>query len=216
MPVNVKKLFSIAIILICPLLSNAQRYFSFGFDLTLQQTGYTSWINRKPFNQISVKPSFGVQLNYNLTEWFAIGSGLGINLYTQKRSQFRNNFTYFSVPVYLKFNIPLKDKITNKVRNWNPEVFIGINNACLLKATHHFANEKESISGFSEKYHYDLIGGVGIKIRIKDNLLIDNYVIASMGNPVNKKEYNSIYGTIINMNFGIKSAIFYSAGRTPL
>jgi len=211
-----KKLFSIVLVLISPLIITAQKGFSFGFDITLQHTGYTSWTNRKPFNQIFIKPGFGIHIEYYLTEWFGLESGLGINLYTQERSQFRNNFTYFSIPVLIKFNTPLQDKTTNELKSWKPAAFIGLNNALLLRAVHHSTNEKESINRFTEKYHYDIIGGIGIKIRIRDNLFLDNYIIASLGNPVNTKEHNSVYGTIINMNFGIKSSLSYSVSKPSI
>ncbi len=202
--------------MISPLIINAQKGFSFGFDFTLQHTGYTSWINMKPFNQISIKPSFGIHFEFNFTEWFGLESGLGINLYTQERPQFRNNFTYFSMPVLIKFNVPLQDKTTNELKIWKPVTFIGLNNAFLLRAVHNSETEKESINRFTEKYHYDIIGGIGIKLRIRDNLLLENCVIASMGNPVNTKEYNSVYGAIINMNFGIKSSLSYSVGKPSI
>ena len=201
-------LFSILLFLI-PQGVLSQKGLNVGFDVTIKHTGYSSWTNFKPFSHISIRPSFGIHLDYNFTDWFGLGSGMGVNLNTMERLRFNNNFTYVDFPLYLKLNIPVRKQSADEIRSFVPSLILGLNNQYLLRAVNNSSSGKESIKQFTEKYHYELTGGLGIKIRLRDNMWLDNYIIAAQGNPATSIEYNSPNGAITNMNLGIRTGFYY-------
>jgi hypothetical protein len=201
-------LFSIILFSVSQVLL-AQKGLSVGVDVTIQHTGYSSWTNFKPFNNIAIRPSVGLRVDYYFTEWFGLGSGAGININTMDRPRFSNNFTYLDIPLHLKLNIPVLNQSTNEIRSLSPALILGMNNQFLARAVNRSDEGKESIRRFSEKYHWELVGGMGIKIRLKDNLFLDNYFLAAMGNPATSVEYNSNTGAITNLNLGIRTGLRY-------
>jgi len=201
-------LFSIYLFTLSSLIL-AQKGFNVGLDVTIKHTGYSSWTNFKPFSHIAIRPSLGIRVDYNFTDWFGLGSGLGLNLSTMNRPQFNNNFTYIDFPLHVKLNIPVSQQSTGEMRSFVPALMLGLNNQYLLRAINRSPEGKESIKKYSEKYHFEMTGGLGFKIRIRDNMYMDNYIIAALGNPASSVEYNSSDGAITNMNLGIRTGFYY-------
>ncbi len=132
-----------------------------------------------------------------------------MNYYTQKRDQFSNTLTYLTLPIHFQFNDTFRNKNSGG-KNLAPTGFIGFNTLLLTSAIHKASGGKERMEKYTERFHYELEGGLGMKIRLKDDLLLENLLIAVFGNPVNTAEYNSTQGTIVNMNLGLRTGLFYT------
>ncbi len=185
-----------------------QKGIAIGINLIIQHTGFTLSTPYDPFQKITIRPAFGLTIDYHFNDLIGIQSGLGFNFYTQKGENFVNNFTYLTIPVLFKINgkIDLNDELAMK--KLKPAFLIGMNNHFLIKARHVSGGDKQNLFEYSEKYHFEFVGGPGIKVRINDHLLFENFLFYSLGNPVNKYEYHSI-GHIITSNLGISFLLTY-------
>ena len=84
-----------------------------------------------------------------------------------------------------------------------------MNSQFLVRAVNVSSSGTESIKKFTGKQHYEFTGGLGVKIRINENLFLENYIIAAQGTPANTIEYNSPDGAITNMNLGMRMGLRY-------
>lgn len=185
-----------------------QKGVAIGINLIIQHTGFTLSTPYDPFRKITIRPAFGLIIDYHFNDIIGIQSGLGFNFYTQKGGNFVNNFTYLTIPVLLKINgrIDLNNELN--LKKLKPAFLIGLNNHFLIKARHISDGDKQNLTEYSEKYHFELVGGPGIKVRINEHLMIENFLFYSFGNPVNKYEYHSI-GHIITSNLGVSFLLTY-------
>jgi hypothetical protein len=185
-----------------------QKGVSVGINLIIQHTGFTLGTDYNPFRKITIRPAFGLIIDYHFNDLIGIQSGLAFHFYTQKGENFVNNFAYFTIPVLLKINgkIDLNNELD--VKKLKPAFLLGLNNHFLLKAQHVSGGEKQNLIEYSEKYHFELVGGPGVKVRINEHLMFENFLFYSFGNPVNKYEYHSI-GHIITSNLGVSFLLTY-------
>lgn len=203
--------FNLLVIFFLWLLSHqiyGQKGVAVGINLIIQHTGFTLATDYDPFRKITIRPAFGFVIDYHFNDLIGIQSGLGFNFYTQKGENFVNNFTYLTIPLLFKINGKIDLNNESDLKKIKPAFLIGLNNHLLIKARHVSGGEKQNLIDYSEKYHFEFVGGPGIKVRINDHLLYENYLFYSFGNPVNKYEYRSI-GHIITSNLGVSFLLTY-------
>ena len=186
---------------------HGQKGFSVGVDFSVRHTSFTSWANFKPFKQTTLRPAFGIFMDYKVKNWIGVRSGLSFDFYTQKLEQSANNFTYLGIPVQIQF-YPGSKK-TETTSTFQPIFLLGFRPQFLMQAQHLAKEGREGIKRFTESFRYEMTGGIGLTVRLSDQLLMENVVIAELGNPFNTKEYNSTLGAIVNFNLGLKASVIY-------
>lgn len=158
-------------------------------------------LNYSDDSNSSINPCFGI--NFRLVpvkSHYVWSLNLGFNVLKNNfNGSFFNTIFYergqtFNISTdYLFLQVPIIVKYTYPAKRVQPEVYIGYSNGFLINAKHHITQdvsgvykvEKESLN---RKYHMGVLGGVGVKINLKNS----NYLLV-------KGEYNyRIPGTNAN------------------
>ena len=184
----------ILLILACPQISaqkGLQAGISIGVQNTLLYSAYRSEIDVKN----AFCPLVTADIEYRFSPVLGIQSGLGYALYAQNTSKFRNNFSFLTMPVYLK---------TGGFRNnrkFALGLFGGPNFKYLFSATNMTQSEKNDISEYTTRFHIDYSLGIGLKYQLNESLLIEAYLTASfLGGSLNTSTTD--FFILKNTNFG--------------
>lgn len=186
-------------------LASAQEGLRLGMSLGIQNTQLTSTYR----SEIDVKnafcPQVSADIEYGLSPLFAIQTGMGYAVYSQNTSKFRNNFSYLTTPLYLKFGG------FRKQRKFALSFFGGPNFKFLLAASNLYQDEKYDIRDYSTNFHLDYTLGVGLKYQLNDYLVIETHLTATLlGGSFNHSTTdlfflkNTNFGAILGFRYHIK------------
>lgn len=161
-------------------------------------------------SEIDVKNAFcpliSADIEYGLEPRLGIQSGIGYSLYSQNTSEFRNNFNYLTVPLYLKLGGFKKDD-----RKFAFSFLGGPNFKFLVSANNVYQNEKKNISDYTTNFHLDYTLGIGIKYKLNDSFVLESHFTGTfLGGSFNNasldgfvlKNYN--YGAVIGFKYNLK------------
>lgn len=195
----------ILLILVCnPAFS--QKGIQYGFSVGIQNTLLRSKNNTEVDVKNAFCPLVTADIAYGISNYFGIQSGIGYALYSQNTSQFRNNFNYLSVPLYLKIG-----GFRNN-RRFALSVIGGANFKFLLSANNVYHNEKKDISNYTTRYHRDYTLGMGIKYKINNNLILESHLTGSfLGGSFNKASLEGFF--LRNFNYGLVIGFKYHIGQ---
>lgn len=174
---------------------NAQDGLWIGTSIGIQNTLLSS----KSRSEIDVKNAFRpistLDLEYRFSPRFSIQSGLGYALYTQNTSEFKNNFNYLLIPLYLKGG---KFKENKK---YAFSSFFGFNYKYLLSAKNLYEGEKNDISEFTRNSHLDYTIGFGLKYKLQENMILESHLTGSYGGNFNNVSFDGFI--LKNINYGV-------------
>jgi len=185
----------ILLILVCnPVFS--QEGLQYGLSVGIQNT----LLRSKNSTEVDVKNAFcplvTADIAYGLSNYIGIQSGIGYALYSQNTSQFRNNFNYLTIPLYLKVG-GFKNN-----RRFALSVFGGANFKFLLSANNIDNNEKKAISNYTTAFHQDYTLGMGMKYNIGNSLTLETHLTGSfLGGSFNKASLEGFF--LRNFNYGL-------------
>jgi len=186
----------------------AQEGFWYGFSLGSQNTYLSSWLKSDIDSKNAIRPFGSVDFEYRFSPKFALQTGLGYTLFTQNTNSFKNNFNYLTIPVLYRGGSFKKD------RRFAVSYYCGINNNFLLSAQNKYLDEKNDINEYTNKFHQELVLGLGIKHEIRENLILESHLIGSVGmQSINKLSTDGF--SLINMNYGIKFSLKYQVKKKP-
>lgn len=186
----------ILLILVCGI-SSAQNGLHVGFTAGMQNTllasdGRSEIDVRNAFN-----PIISADIEYRLEPWVGFQSGIGYALYSQNTSKFRNNFSYLSIPLYLKLG-GFK-KINRKVAF---SLFGGPNFKFLMAANNIDQDEKTDISDYTTDFHLDYTLGLGLKYKLNERFVLESHLTATtFGGTFNKVSLDGF--ALRNFNYGL-------------
>jgi hypothetical protein len=148
------------------------------------------------------RPTNVLFAEYSIGKQLAIHTGLGHTMMTQNSDAFKNNFHYLALPLYLKIG-RLKENKRLAFKS-----FIGIDIHYLLMATHTTWNgNMTDIREYTQTFHFDLVGGAGIKFRLSDRFFMEGLVSISYGS--NIAIDNAALMDINNLNTGYRLNLLY-------
>lgn len=147
-------------------------------------------------------PLVSADIAYGLFRNFAIQSGFGYTLYSQRTSKFRNNFNYLSVPLYVKIGG------FRTSRKFMLDLFGGPNFKFLLSANNMYQNDKQDISYYTKGFHRDYTFGFGMKYLLDNHLLIEAHLTGTLwGGTFNRTSFDGFF--LRNQNYGMAMGIKY-------
>lgn len=186
----------ILLILVCGI-SSAQNGLHVGFTAGMQNTllasdGRSEIDVRNAFN-----PIISVDIEYRLEPWVGFQSGIGYALYSQNTSKFRNNFSYLSIPLYLKLGGFKKEN-----RKVAFSLFGGPNFKFLMAANNIDQDEKTDISDYTTDFHLDYTLGLGLKYKLNERFVLESHLTAtSFGGTFNTVSLDGF--ALRNFNYGL-------------
>lgn len=180
----------------------AQNGFWIGATAGVQNTMLSSKGRSEIDARNAFRPLFSADIAYRFSPKFEIQSGLGYALYTQNTSEFRNNFSYLTIPLYMKGGG------FKKGRKFALSYFGGINYKFLLAAKNIYMDEKNDISEYSTAFHLDYTFGIGLKHKIRDNLILESHLMATLnGGSFNRTSFDGFF--LSNINYGVTVGLKY-------
>ena len=182
--------------------ASAQDGFQFGVSAGVQNTllysSYRSEINVKN----AFCPLVTADIEYRFSPLFGIQSGMGYALYSQNTSKFRNNFSYLTVPAYVKLGGFKKE------RKFALSFFGGPNFKYLISASHVTQHEKNDISEYTKQFHIDYTLGIGLKYQLNENLVMESQLTGSfLGGSFNRATTD--FFILKNTNYGVVLGLKY-------
>ncbi len=180
----------------------AQNGFWFGGTAGVQNTMLSSKTRSEIDAKNAFRPLFSADVAYRFSPKFEIQSGIGYALYTQNTSEFKNNFSYLTVPLYLKGGGFKKD------RKYALSYFGGANYKFLLSAKNSYQGEINDISEYTSNFHLDYSFGIGMKFKIQDNLILESHLMGTLnGGSFNRTSFDGFF--LSNMNYGATVGLKY-------
>ena len=180
---------------------SAQKGLWYGVSIGVQNTYLRSWLRSEIDAKNTVRPVTAINLEYQFSPKAAIQSGIGYSLFTQNTSKFKNNLNYLTIPLYFKGG-SLKDD-----RKHALSYFGGINFNYLLSAQNLYQGEKNDIVKYTSSFHQDIVFGIGMKHKIRDNFLLETYLMGAAGGTINKASTDGF--ALMNMNYGAIVSVKY-------
>lgn len=183
--------------------SYAQDAFHVGISAGVQNTLLTS----EGRSEIDVKNAFNplitADIEYRLEPWVGFQSGLGYALYSQNTSEFRNNFSFLSIPLYLKIGGFKKEK-----RKLAFSMFGGPNFKFLMAANNIYQDEKTDISEYTTDFHLDYTLAFGLKNKLTERFVLESHLtISSWGGTFNNVSFDGFI--LQNFNYGLLVGLKY-------
>lgn len=193
---------SILLVLSCGI-SAAQDAFHVGITAGVQNTLLAS----SGRSEIDVKNAFNpvitADIEYRLEPWVGFQSGLGYALYSQNTSEFKNNFSYLTIPFYLKIGGFKKEN-----RKLAFSMFGGPNFKFLMAANNIYQNEKTDISAYTTDFHLDYTLAFGLKYKLNERFVLESHLTAtSFGGTFNNTSFDGFI--LQNFNYGLVFAFKY-------
>lgn len=180
----------------------AQSGFWLGATAGVQNTMLSSKTRSEIDAKNAFRPLFSADVAYRFSPKFEIQSGIGYALYTQNTSEFKNNFSYLTVPFYLKGGGFKKD------RKYALSYFGGANYKFLLAAKNIYQDEKNNISDYTTDFHLDYTFGIGLKYKILDKLVLESHLMGTFnGGSFNKTSFDGFF--LSNINYGVTVGLKY-------
>jgi hypothetical protein len=179
----------------------AQEGLWYGISLGVQNTYLRSWIRSEIDAKNAARPVSFFNLEYQFSSNVSFQSGIGYSLYTQNTSKFKNNFNYFTIPVYLKGGSYKQD------RRYALSYFGGVNLNFLLSAQNLYQGERNDIKEYTRSFHQDIIFGFGLKHKLRDNFLLEAYLTGAVGGYIPKVSMDGF--ALLNMNYGVMISFKY-------
>ncbi|MFC2123193.1 hypothetical protein ACFLU5_00155 [Bacteroidota bacterium] len=182
--------------------SFAQKGFWYGSSIGVQNTYLTSLGRSEIDTKNAIRPLMTIDIEYRVSPKVAIQSGIGYSLYTQNTSKFKNNFNYFTIPLYIKGGSFKND------RKYALSFFGGFNLNYLLSAQNIYQGERKDISDYTTDFLIYNVVGFGVKRKINDNFVIETHLIGSMGGLLNNASTDGFL--LMNMNYGLTVGLKYN------
>lgn len=180
----------------------AQNGFWFGGTAGMQNTILSSAGRSEIDTKNAFRPLLSADVSYRFSPKFEIQTGLGYALYTQNTSEFKNNFSYLTVPLYIKGGRFKKD------RKYALSYFGGANYKFLLSAKNRYQGEINDISEYTTGFHLDYTFGIGMKFKIQDNLILESHLMGTLGG--GSLNRTSLDGFLLsNFNYGVRVGLKY-------
>lgn len=165
--------------------------FTAGIQNTMLRSTYRSEIDAKN----AFCPLLSADMAYGIYSMVAIQSGIGYALYSQNTSKFRNNFSYLTIPLYLRLG-----GFRNN-RRFAFSLFGGPNYKFLISASNAFQNERNNISDYTTRFHLDYTIGAGLKYKVNEVLALEVHLTTTL--PGGSFNIASADGFILkNFNYG--------------
>lgn len=199
--VNLKPFCFLSALTLCVGHLSAQKGIWYGVSCGAQNTYLYSWIRSEIDAKNAIRPFTTLDLQFQLSPKAAIQTGIGYSLYTQNTSKFKNNFNYLTIPVYLKGGSFKKD------RKFALSYFAGLNFNYLLSAQNLYRGGKNDIMKYTRGFHQDYVYGLGMKYKIKDNILLETCLTGTVGGSINNVSFDGF--ALMNMNYGAVISLKY-------
>jgi hypothetical protein len=203
------KYISITILLLIGLKCSpglAQNGFWIGATAGVQNTMLSSKSRSEIDTKNAFRPLLSADVAYRFSPRFEIQSGIGYALYTQNTSEFKNNFSYLTVPLRFKVGRFKKD------RKYALSYFGGVDYKFLLSAKNSYQGEINDISDYTRNFHLDYTFGIGIKFKIQKKLILESHLMGTIGDgSFNRVSFDGFYLT--NINYGVAVGLKYQIKR---